>query len=179
MLEAAEILTRYTKLAQLAFFRTGSLLALPFPDSCFDGILCQHVLLNIEDKSGAIREFYRVLKPGGQLIIHEIARDRDRPVVMPVPWAAVQGTSFLESWEACESLMKDSGFVTAYFQDETRTGLAWWEKIKAAAEKNPDRPFPLGVHLIFGENASQFKETMPQNFRNQSICLVEAILKKT
>ena len=176
--DAAEILTRNTGLDHLASFRTGSLMDLPFEDSSFDGILCQHVLLNIEDKSGAIQEFFRVLKPGGKLILHEITRDRDLPIAMPVPWAATPDTSFLESWETCEFLMKDAGFSMESFRDETRAGRTWWEKIRAMAGKTPGKKFPLGVHLIFGKDASLFRETMPQNFRNQSICLVEAILKK-
>lgn len=177
-IEAARILTRHTGLDHLASFRTGSILDLPFEDNSFDRILCQHVLVNIQDKSGAAREFSRVLKPGGKLIVHEIARDRDLPLAMPVPWAADPSTSFLESWETCEAQLREAGFSTQYFRDETREGLAWWEKIQAAAEKNPGRSFPLGVHLIFGGNADRFRETMPENFRNKSICLVEAVLKK-
>ena len=57
--------------------KQGSLLALPYPDGLFDAVLCQHVLLNIEDKPKAFAEFSRVLAPGGKLILHEIvARTR-------------------------------------------------------------------------------------------------------
>lgn len=38
---------------------------LPFPDRCFDIVLCSHVLEHIPDDVSAIRELYRVMKPGG------------------------------------------------------------------------------------------------------------------
>jgi ubiquinone/menaquinone biosynthesis C-methylase UbiE len=40
-----------------------------FGESLFDVILCSHVLEHIEDDQKAIREFHRVLKPGGWAIL--------------------------------------------------------------------------------------------------------------
>ena len=40
-----------------------------YPDDCFDVIYCSHVLEHVSDDRGAIREFYRVLKPGGWAIL--------------------------------------------------------------------------------------------------------------
>ena len=39
--------------------------ALPFTDQYFDAILCSHVLEHVPNDHTAMREFYRVLKPGG------------------------------------------------------------------------------------------------------------------
>jgi SAM-dependent methyltransferase len=41
---------------------------LPFADAEFDMILCNHVLEHIPDDETAMREMYRVLKPGGMAI---------------------------------------------------------------------------------------------------------------
>ena len=38
---------------------------LPFEDSSFDVILCNHVLEHIPDDTKAMQEMYRILKPGG------------------------------------------------------------------------------------------------------------------
>lgn len=38
---------------------------LPFADNCFDVILCNHVLEHIPNDTKALKELYRVLKPGG------------------------------------------------------------------------------------------------------------------
>jgi len=42
---------------------------LPLPDNCLDGIFCLHVLEHVADDRAAIRELYRVLKPGGEAVI--------------------------------------------------------------------------------------------------------------
>ena len=43
--------------------------ALPFPDAAFDLVLCQQGLQFFPDKPGAIREFHRVLTPGGRVTL--------------------------------------------------------------------------------------------------------------
>lgn len=50
---------------------------LPFEDNSFDFILCNHVLEHIPDDKRAMRELYRVLKPGGTGIF-QIPQDLSR-----------------------------------------------------------------------------------------------------
>src|SRR5690606_8047019 len=52
---------------------------LPFPDNSFDVILCNHVLEHIPDDFGAMKELYRILKPGGWGIF-QIPQDLKRTV---------------------------------------------------------------------------------------------------
>jgi SAM-dependent methyltransferase len=42
---------------------------LPFPDDSFDVILCSHVLEHVLDDRKAMRELYRVLRPGGWALV--------------------------------------------------------------------------------------------------------------
>ena len=48
-------------------WRQGDAASLPCPDADFDIVLCQQGLQFFPDKLGALREMYRVLKPGGIL----------------------------------------------------------------------------------------------------------------
>lgn len=48
---------------------------LPFPDASFDAVLCTEVLEHIAEPAETIREIYRVLKPGGRLLL-------------TIPWSA-------------------------------------------------------------------------------------------
>ncbi|WP_043843737.1 ubiquinone/menaquinone biosynthesis methyltransferase [Amycolatopsis taiwanensis] len=44
---------------------------LPFENESFDGITEGYLLRNVEDLAGVLREQYRVLKPGGRIVILE------------------------------------------------------------------------------------------------------------
>jgi ubiquinone/menaquinone biosynthesis C-methylase UbiE len=48
-------------------WRQGDLGALPFPDDCFEVVLCQQGLQFVPDPGAALREMRRVLVPGGRL----------------------------------------------------------------------------------------------------------------
>lgn len=52
---------------------------LPFEENSFDVILCNHVLEHIPDDTKAMRELYRILKPGGWGIL-QIPQDLKREV---------------------------------------------------------------------------------------------------
>lgn len=52
---------------------------LPFEDNTYDVILCNHVLEHIEDDTQAMKELYRVMKPGGWGIF-QIPQDLDRAI---------------------------------------------------------------------------------------------------
>ena len=51
--------------------------ALPFPDNSFDCITIAFGLRNVTDKDKALRSMYRVLKPGGQLLVLEFSKPAD------------------------------------------------------------------------------------------------------
>jgi len=48
--------------------------ALPFPDNYFDCITISFGLRNVTDKAKALRSMYRVLKPGGRLLVLEFSK---------------------------------------------------------------------------------------------------------
>lgn len=52
--------------------------ALPFPDGRFDALTMGYALRHVADLFGAFREYHRVLRPGGRLLILEISRPASR-----------------------------------------------------------------------------------------------------
>lgn len=64
MAEAGEAGTRDDALGAAV---NGDGTRLPFPDGTFDRIICSEVLEHIPDDSAALRELFRILKPGGRL----------------------------------------------------------------------------------------------------------------
>jgi|HubBroStandDraft_1064217.scaffolds.fasta_scaffold78357_2 demethylmenaquinone methyltransferase/2-methoxy-6-polyprenyl-1,4-benzoquinol methylase len=55
------------------YFVAGDAQSLPLPDACCDVTSIAFGIRNVVDPSAAIREFYRILKPGGRAIILEFA----------------------------------------------------------------------------------------------------------
>lgn len=53
---------------------------LPFPDDYFDCITISFCLRNVTDKEKALRSMYRVLKPGGRLLVLEFSK----PILEPL-----------------------------------------------------------------------------------------------
>ena len=52
------------------------ILQIPFPDNCFEVVICYHVLDRILDDVQAMREMHRVLKPGGLVFPQSPIDDR-------------------------------------------------------------------------------------------------------
>ena len=68
-------------------FREASVEALPFPDTSFDVALSNGVLNLVPDKPAALREIFRVLRPGGRLQACDIGLVGDRPPPDKAPWS--------------------------------------------------------------------------------------------
>jgi demethylmenaquinone methyltransferase/2-methoxy-6-polyprenyl-1,4-benzoquinol methylase len=56
------------------FYALGDAQNLPFPDDTFDCITIAFGLRNVTDKDMALKSMYRVLKPGGRLLILEFSK---------------------------------------------------------------------------------------------------------
>jgi SAM-dependent methyltransferase len=93
-------------------FRDGDLTTLPDAAATFDAVHARVVLHFVQDVPGALREFRRVLKPGGRLwasvpgALSPIYNRSWRRFVEP----GNVGTSFMVPWEL-EALLADGGWT--------------------------------------------------------------------
>ena len=92
-------------------FRTGDISALPEPAATFDAIFGRCVLLFVPDPPAVLREFRRVLKPGGRIFVSvpgalsPIYNRSWRRFVEP----GNVGTNFMVPWEL-ETLLAEGGW---------------------------------------------------------------------
>jgi ubiquinone/menaquinone biosynthesis C-methylase UbiE len=152
--DVAHHLTRLLRMQERVSFVTGNALATPFAGATFDGAYSMNVSMNIADKDAFYREALRVLKPGGWLVLSEIARGTGAEPDYPTPWARTAETSFLVTPEATRTGLEAAGFEVVTLQsklDEARASAAVAREMVARGEKPPHR----AVLLIHGEIAAQ------------------------
>ena len=115
----------------------GNAMELPYEDDTFDLVTIGFGLRNLPDTAKGMQELYRVLKPGGELVVLETSQP-DNPVIKPFWKMYFKGVmpmmgkvfahdkdsyDYLEktteefmSFKALANLMTDTGFKTVTYQ---------------------------------------------------------------
>lgn len=72
--ERAQVIAERRGVADRATFEVADFSRIPYPDASFDVVWAQESLCHSPDKAATYREFHRVLRPGGRLVIAEYMR---------------------------------------------------------------------------------------------------------
>jgi SAM-dependent methyltransferase len=150
--DVARELTRATGLDATVGFVDGDALAMPFASGSFDGAYSMNVSMNIADKPALYREIHRVLKPGGWLMLSEIAKGADADPEFPVPWAGSSEANFLASPEATRIGLAAAGFDVVQLRSTREQALASLARARAMADRG-EKPAHRAVALIHGHIA--------------------------
>ena len=146
----ANTLSDWVGLGERTRFEAGSALAMPFADDAFDLVWCEHVQMNIQDKTGLYAEVARVLKPGGRFAFHEIYSVNGQQPDFPVPWSEKGELSFLATADAARTDLEAAGFESTVWRDTTAPTVAWYEAVSARLAASG--PPTVGLHLLMGES---------------------------
>jgi MPBQ/MSBQ methyltransferase len=145
----ATSLTRLVKLDHLADFRQASALELPFERESFDRAYMIHVGMNIPDKAAVYREVRRVLKLGGLFAIFDIVRTGDGPLQFPLPWSAMEETSFVVDLPGYRAALQEAGFRIDRERDRLGFAIEFTENMMARMAQSG--PPVMGLYLLMGE----------------------------
>jgi SAM-dependent methyltransferase len=176
--QVAEMLAARTGLSDKVAYRQGDALDLPYGDAAFDVVWTQHTAMNIADKPRLYAQMYRVLKPGGRLAIYDVLAGSGGATQYPVPWARDASTSFVQTPEDLRGYLTDAGFEIAEWRDVSAQGIAWVEKVRAAAQAQGDAVPPNALGLIFGDDWRPLAANMARNLTERRIVTYQAIARK-
>jgi SAM-dependent methyltransferase len=137
-------------------FELGNALAMPFADASFDGAYSMNVSMNIADKAAFYREIHRVLRPGGWLMLSEIARgsaDAAAPD-FPTPWASSAASSFLATADETRYGLVQAGFEIVELRSTRDQALEFAALSRAAVARGEPVPH-RSVKLVHGDIGPQ------------------------
>jgi ubiquinone/menaquinone biosynthesis C-methylase UbiE len=111
--------------------RAGNAQALEFAGAAFDTVMCTISLCNIPDHQAAIAEMYRVLRPGGRLVlVDHVASDRWWVLLLQRMLEQVtRRTTGDYQTRRPLPLAEAAGFVVSHSE---RSRLGWIERVVAA-----------------------------------------------
>ena len=173
---AAE-LSELLKLENKTEFYHADTIDLPFEKESFDIVWSEHVQMNVENKQKLYQEIYRVLKPDGKLIFYDVFKGKGEEIFYPVPWADDSSTDFLTGQNETINLIESHNFKINYWEDITELSKDWFTT--AFAKMKNRKPFPLGLHLLMGENSDEKFHNMVRNLSENKITVVQAAVDKT
>jgi ubiquinone/menaquinone biosynthesis C-methylase UbiE len=119
-------------------FREGNASSMPFESNSFDFICCRAAFKNFSEPVQALAEMYRVLKPGGRAVVHDLRRDTSSDAIqaavreMGLGWVS----SLLTRW-ILRGLRK-----RAYTQEEFRQMVG-----QTPFETCEIKPGPIGLDV--------------------------------
>lgn len=122
-------------------FRRGLIEALPLPDVFADVILSNCVVNLAPDKGTVFREAFRVLKPGGRLVISDMVATAKLPKEIredPESWASCIGGAIPE--EEYIAAIRSAGFVGVEILDGNGIGAGPVYSVTIRATKPVARP---------------------------------------
>jgi sarcosine/dimethylglycine N-methyltransferase len=155
--EVAELLAKRAGVMDRLSYMVGDVTALPFEAARFDLVWCEHVAMNIADRTRLYLEFRRVLKPGGLLAFYDVVSIIEAAAPRyPLPWSETPATSFLLTREATLDAIGASGFVMQAERDVSQEALGWFQRSMGAAPQGPNLSVVMGPRMaVMGPNLAR------------------------
>lgn len=173
----AQALSRRLGLDGQVTFTCGTALALPFANACFDAAYSMNVSMNIENKGGFYAEIYRVLAPGGLLLLSEVARGPREGLAFPTPWARDASMSFLSTPEETQHGLASAGFDVLGLRSVLDETLAFGARSRAMVERG-EKPPHRAVMLIHGDIAKAAMANTARGLVEGHIVPIEVMVRK-
>ena len=187
-IDAAKMLSASIHPAPKCQFVVGNILHLPFEKPTFDFVISQHACMNIKQKGDLLKGLYAVLKPGGQVLMHEVMLQpnaTEADIIYPTPWANKKDESHLCTWASFNSLAVKAGFEVNHFEDDTNAALHWIRQARTpkptsgSGAATPTTSKPLFTpSLALGAMAADMSANMLYNIEAGTLQVVSISLRE-
>lgn len=102
--------------------KRNSVTRLDLPDASIDMIFCHQLIHHVANQAGALRELFRVLAPGGVLLLGESCESFIK--TWPVRWFFRHPPGAAKSAEGFLELLRSAGFE--FDTKDVHTSTPWW-----------------------------------------------------
>ena len=174
--EVARKLSALLGMQKQVRFEEGDALRMPFPEAAFSGAYSMNVSMNIADKTALYREIRRVLKPGGWLLLSEVAKGPGPALDFPTPWAATKDASFLQTPEETRAGLEEAGFRIERVEDKMAETKAFGKRARERAERG-EKPLHRAVELIHGGRAPAAMANMSAGLKEGRVVPIEILAR--
>jgi ubiquinone/menaquinone biosynthesis C-methylase UbiE len=177
-IETGKVLCAWVKLDNRVSLHLGSALAMPFADCAFDCAYMLHVGMNIHDKAKLCSEVSRVLRPNSLFGIYDVMRIGDGELTYPVHWATTAASSAVANPAQYREALERAGFAVIAERNRRDFALAQYAQLRSRTATIGGPP-PLGLHILMGNNTSDYVQNMMENVSTGRIAPVELVARKS
>ena len=175
--DVARTLTQSLGLGNKVTIEQGDATALPFADETFDGAYSMNVVMNIAEKAGFYGELFRVIRPGGWLLLAEVAQGPNGTVDYPTPWARTAEESFLATPEATRAGLEAAGFTGLEIHDNAEATKAYGARMRALRDRGEKVPH-RAVQLVHGDLAGDAMSNSARGVKQGTVIPIEISCRK-
>lgn len=148
-LELGRERARNEGVAGLVHFEPADFQELPFEDASFDCYWCQDSWLYAADKDAVVTEAFRVLKPGGRLVVSDFVSRRPMDPELERDLLAAVGTPGFWAREAYATALTRAGFTDVRLEDWSEHAVPSWERVlRALVDAKESFVARLGGELV-------------------------------
>ncbi|NWF77445.1 MAG: methyltransferase domain-containing protein [Chloroflexi bacterium] len=149
MIALANQRARTEALSHRVQFLVADAMQLPFPDYTFDTVMCEAVFSGLADKERAAKEFHRVLRRGGKVVVTDFVLRREIPQKLQcqMTFLPCAGAKRLEEYV---SLFEKTGFQDPYIEDhpEEMKRIGYWIAVNYGSVAKFFAKVAAGMHCL-------------------------------